>query len=189
MQTNQLIGEMFPSSKDTLRIGSVCVEELAEQFGTPLFVYDESVLQRKWELLRSTFPPRFEIHYSVKANPNPNLLAFFLARGAGLEIASAGELHQAFAAGCSCSRILFAGPGKTPAEIELTLKAKVGEIHAESLTELERIALIAGRLNKIAPVAIRVNPDGDAQGGAMRMGGKATPFGIDEETLDYALDY
>ena len=109
----------------------------------------------------STFPSRFDIHYSVKANPNLNLLAFFLAQGAGLEIASAGELHLALEAGCPPQRILFAGPGKTPAEIELALKAGVGEIHAESLVELERIGLIAERLNQIASVAIRVNPDSE----------------------------
>lgn len=189
MQVQQLISEMFPSSTEKLYIGGVCVEKLAEDFGTPLFVYDESVLLRKWELLRSTYPQRFDIYYSVKANPNPNLLAFFLAQGAGLEIASAGELYQAMEAGCSPGRILFAGPGKTLGEIELALKTKIGEIHAESLTELERIATIAGRLDQTASVALRVNPDGDAQGGAMRMGGKATPFGIDEETLDYALDF
>jgi diaminopimelate decarboxylase len=189
MQVNQIISEMFPASSDRLRIGGIDVEKLAEEFGTPLFVYDESVLLRKWDLLRATFPERFQIHYSVKANPNPNLLAFFLAQGAGLEIASAGELYLAIEAGCPVHRILFAGPGKTPAELELALKAQIGEIHAESVTELERISAIAGRLKQVAAVAIRVNPDGEAQGGAMRMGGKATPFGIDEERLDETLDY
>ena len=79
----------------------VPVSQLAEEFGTPMFAYDESVMRRKWDLLRATFPPRFEIYYSVKANPNLNILAFFLAQGAGLEIASAGELYQAREAGCS----------------------------------------------------------------------------------------
>ena len=143
----------------------------------------------KWELLRSTFPPRFEIYYSVKANPNLNILAFFLAQGAGLEIASAGELYQAREAGCPLDRLLFAGPGKTPAELHLALSEGVGEIHAESMLELERIGYIATSLHRKAPVAIRVNPEADAQGGAMRMGGKPAPFGIDEELLDAALDF
>lgn len=193
MQVRELINQIFPGSGGKLHIGGVDVEYIAEEFGTPLFIYDESVLLRKWQLLRSTYPSRFDIHYSVKANPNLNLLTFFLARGAGLEIASAGELHLALEAGCPPQRILFAGPGKTPAEIELALKAGVGEIHAESLVELERIGLIAERLNQIASVAIRVNPDSAAQGGAMRMGGKAAPFGIDEEklpdTLTFALSF
>jgi diaminopimelate decarboxylase len=189
MQVKELIGEMFPCSYETLCIGGLRADEIAEKFGTPLFVYDESVLQRKWDLLRSTFPQRFHIHYSVKANPNPHMLRFFLEQGAGLEVASAGELYLALGTGCPPNRILFAGPGKTPAEIEFALKEEIAEIHAESLVELDRIASIASKLNQIARVALRVNPGGDAQGGAMRMGGKATPFGIDEEMLDTAVDY
>jgi diaminopimelate decarboxylase len=178
----------FSASQGELQIGGVPVSRIAEDFGTPVFVYDVSVMQRKWELLRSTFP-RFEIYYSAKANPNLNILAFFLAQGAGLEIASAGELYQAGEAGCTADRLLFAGPGKTPAEIYLAITEGVGEIHAESMRELDRIATIAASLHRKAPVAIRVNPEADAQGGAMRMGGKAAPFGIDEELLDTALDF
>ncbi|MFZ0706499.1 MAG: diaminopimelate decarboxylase [Candidatus Korobacteraceae bacterium] len=188
MQAHQVVRDFFPGSERALRIGKFSVEDVAEQFGTPVFIYDQSVLQRKWELLRSTFPSRIDIHYSVKANPNPNILAFFLEQGAGLEIASAGELHQALAAGCRPERMLFAGPGKSPAELGLALSMNIGEIHAESLTELRRIESIAERLGQVAPVALRINPASEAQGGAMRMGGKATPFGIDEESLDSALD-
>jgi diaminopimelate decarboxylase len=178
----------FSASHGELQIGGVPVSTIAEQFGTPVFAYDSSVMRRKWKLLRTTFSS-FQIHYSVKANPNLNILAFFLARGAGLEIASAGELYQAREAGCAADRLLFAGPGKAPAEIHLAITEGVGEIHAESMLELDRIATIAAGLHCKAPVAIRVNPEADAQGGAMRMGGKAAPFGIDEELLDTALDF
>jgi len=189
MQLVPGIEESFSASNGELQIGGVPVSQLAEEFGTPLFVYDESVIQRKWDALRSTFPPRFEIYYSVKANPNLNILAFFLAQGAGLEIASAGELYQTKEAGCAPDRLLFAGPGKTPAELHLALREGIGEIHAESILELERIAEIAAELHRRAPVAIRVNPEANAQGGAMRMGGKPAPFGVDEEMLDAALDF
>jgi diaminopimelate decarboxylase len=189
MQLVPGIENSFSAANGELQIGGVPVSKLAAEFGTPLFTYDESVMQRNWDLLRSTFPPRFEIYYSVKANPNLNILAFFLAQGAGLEIASAGELYQAREAGCSPDRVLFAGPGKTPAELRLALTEGVGEIHAESILELERIANTAADLHRTAPVAIRVNPEADAQGGAMRMGGKPAPFGIDEESLDPALDF
>jgi diaminopimelate decarboxylase len=189
MQLISGIEDSFSASDGELRIGSVPVSKLAEEFGTPLFAYDEAVMQRKWDLLRATFPPRFEIYYSVKANPNLNILAFFLAQGAGLEIASAGELRQAREAGCAPQRLLFAGPGKTPAELYLALTEGVVEIHAESMLEMQRIAYIATGLRRRAPVAIRVNPEADAQGGAMRMGGKPAPFGIDEELLDTALDF
>jgi diaminopimelate decarboxylase len=189
MQLVPGIEDFFSAANSELQIGGIPVSRLAEEFGTPLFAYDEAVMQRKWSVLRATFPPRFEIYYSVKANPNLNILAFFLARDAGLEIASAGELYQAQEAGCVPERLLFAGPGKTPAELQLALTEGVGEIHAESMLELERIARIAADLHRTAPVAIRVNPEADAQGGAMRMGGKPAPFGIDEELLDTALDF
>ncbi len=189
MQLVPCIEDWFSGSDGELQIGGIAVSKLAEEFGTPLFAYDESVMRRKWDLLRSTFPRRFEINYSVKANPNLHILAFFLSRGAGLEIASAGELYQAREAGCAPDRLLFAGPGKTPAELHLALTEAVGEIHAESMLELQRIGYLATSLHRKAPVAIRVNPDADAQGGAMRMGGKPAPFGIDEELLDAALDF
>jgi diaminopimelate decarboxylase len=182
------IEESFAASGDELLIGNIPATRLAKEFGTPLFVYDQRIMQRQWERLRTVFP-KFEIYYSVKANPNLNILAFFLAQGAGLEIASAGELYLARQAGCPADRILFAGPGKTPAELELAIQHGVGEIHAESLLEVARIASIAARLDCRVRVALRVNPDGDAQGGAMRMGGKPAPFGIDEEMLDAAIEY
>jgi diaminopimelate decarboxylase len=189
MQLVPGIEDAFSASRGELHIGGVPARSLADEFGTPLFAYDQSILQRKWDELRATFPSRFEIFYSVKANPNLNILAFFLVQGAGMEIASAGELFQAKAADCARDRIVFAGPGKTPAELELAIGEAIGEIHAESMLELERIAKIAGDLHRTAPIAIRVNPNADAEGGAMRMGGKASPFGIDEELLDTALEF
>jgi diaminopimelate decarboxylase len=188
MTTADLIRDLFPESDTEIRIGGIRGRELAREFGTPLFVYDESILRRRWNLLRHTYPARFDISYSVKANPNPELINFFLAQGTSLEIASAGELIAAKAAGCHPSNILFAGPGKTSAELELAIAAGIREIHAESLNELERINDIGRRLNKIIAVALRINPGADAAGGAMRMGGKATPFGIDEESIDQVLD-
>ncbi|MGA7459084.1 MAG: type III PLP-dependent enzyme [Candidatus Korobacteraceae bacterium] len=182
------IEDSFAACGSELLIGNIPASRLAKEFGTPLFVYDQAILGRQWERLRAAVP-NFAIYYSVKANPNLNILAFFLAQGAGLEIASAGELHLAREAGCPADRLLFAGPGKTPAEIELAIQQGVGEIHAESLLELERIASIGTRLNRRVPVAIRVNPGADVQGGAMRMGGKPAPFGIDEEQMELALQY
>jgi diaminopimelate decarboxylase len=183
-----LIAKYFSASNDELVIGGVPVSDLVARYGTPLFVYDRSVIDRKLALLRETLPARFTIFYSVKANPNPAILRHFLAKGCGLEIASGGELHIALSAGCAPERILFAGPGKTEAELELALSHDIGEIHVESLLEAERIGNICRRLGKKARVALRVNPSGEAQGGAMRMGGKPVPFGVDEEILDKALD-
>jgi diaminopimelate decarboxylase len=183
-----LLARHFPDSERELRMGGVSVREIAAEFGTPLFVYDASVLDRKWTELRETLPPEFSICYSVKANPNRTILRRFLDKGAGLEVASAGELQQALAAGCPADRILFAGPGKTEAELEAALRAGVGEIHVESSVEARRLTQIARRLGVRARAGLRVNPGAEVQGGAMRMGGKPAPFGVDEENLDEVID-
>jgi diaminopimelate decarboxylase len=184
----QIVARNFACSGDELRIGEVVVSAIASRFGTPLFIYDESLLAEKAAALRRALPPRFDIHYSVKANPNPAILEFFLERGFGLEVASAGELYQSIIAGCAPSKIIFAGPGKSEHEIEYALVHRVGELHVESLTELDRVSRIANRLGVTARIGLRVNPSGDAEGGAMRMGGKPTQFGIDEEEIGTAVD-
>jgi diaminopimelate decarboxylase len=183
-----LIRGYFGVSGDELVIGGIPASDIVARYGTPLFVYDRSIADRKLDLLREALPARFGICYSVKANPNPAILRHFVARGCGLEIASGGELHLALNAGCAPEKIFFAGPGKTEAELEMALSHGVGEIHAESLLEIERITGISRRLGKEATVALRINPSAEAQGGAMRMGGKPAPFGIDEENLDDVLD-
>jgi diaminopimelate decarboxylase len=86
-------------------------------------------------------------------------------------------------AGCPARKISLAGPGKTNAELELAVEQGIGEIHVESLREAARLASIARRRNVQVPVAVRVNPEAGAVGGAMRMGGKPAPFGVDEEIL------
>lgn len=184
MQSNQLLSSGLVRSAGELRIGEFAVADIIEQFGTPIYLYNADVLERQWSLLRATFPPEFRISYSVKANPNPAILHFFLSKGCGLEIASAGEFQLALHSGCRGGQLLFAGPGKTEADLEFALTHGINEIHIESLLEAERIGAIGRRLGLRARIAIRVNPSADAQGGAMRMGGKATPFGIDEEELD-----
>jgi diaminopimelate decarboxylase len=183
----RLIADYFPLSENELHIGEVPVSSIVSEYGTPVFVYDSHVLNLKWKLLRQTYPSRFSICYSVKANPNRTILEFFVARGCGLEVASAGELHLALAAGCPPEQIVFAGPGKTEMELELALTSGIGEIHVESSLEASRVASISSRLGLCARIALRVNPSGHVQGGAMRMGGKPLPFGIDEENLDPVL--
>ena len=189
MEHAALIERYFSSSRGELHLGGIPVSKLAEKYGTPLFIYDRSVLEKKWNRLRGALPNDFSICYSVKANPNRTILRHFLSRGAGLEIASAGEFCQALSAGCPADNVLFAGPGKTEAELQLVLEKGIGEIHMESRLEAERIARLARQLRLKARVAVRVNPGGEAEGGAMRMGGRPAPFGVDEEMLDEILDF
>jgi diaminopimelate decarboxylase len=186
-QAKSLITRYFSSSNGELHIRGIAVGALVARYGTPVFIYDRSIVEQKLRILREALPARFLISYSVKANPNRAILEYFVRSGNGLEIASGGEFQLAVNAGCPPEKILFAGPGKSESELELVLAHQIGEIHAESILEIERIAAISRRLGTPARVAVRVNPSGEAQGGAMQMGGRPAPFGIDEEALDAAL--
>jgi diaminopimelate decarboxylase len=183
-----LLRRHFPDSGAELVAGGLPISTAVAGFETPLYVYAGEVLDRQYQALRGALPPRFTIAYSVKANPNRALLQRFVSLGCGLEVASAGEFLQALAAGCPAGRIMFAGPGKREDELELVLRRGIGELHAESRLEVERIAAISRRLRVTAPVALRVNPTEEAQGGAMVMGGKPSPFGVDEEQADAIID-
>ncbi len=170
-----------------LLVDGMPISSLAGRYGTPVFVYDGAIAERQYAALREALPDRFAISYSVKANPNPAFLKCFLKKGCGLEIASAGEFCLARSAGCLPGNIVFAGPGKTESELECVIAQEIGEIHAESELEIGRISAIGKKLGMRARVAVRVNPNEEGQGGAMRMGGKSAPFGVDEEKLDPLL--
>ena len=186
-QVARVIDRYYEHRDGELFIGGTGVSELVGEFGTPLFLYDKGVLLKKIQEARSIMPYGFDLFYSIKANPNASILRLFLEQGCGLEIASRGELHQALAAGCEPERLIFAGPGKTRAELAAALDASIGEIHVESIEEAQCIDDLAKASGQRPDIALRVNPT-DAAGGAMQMGGRASPFGIDEEHLDYVLD-
>lgn len=174
-------------SAGELLAGSLPVSSIADRYGTPLFLYDQGILESRYAALRDAYPARFSISYSVKANPNHALISLFLEQGCGLEVASAGELSQALSAGCAPADILFAGPGKTESELMFAISRGIGEIHAESELEIQRISRISRARRARACVALRVNPGEQGLGGAMRMGGKSAPFGVDEEQIDPLL--
>lgn len=144
---------------------------------TPLFVYDSAAVARRIARLRAAMPG-IDIHYAMKANPHAGLLARIAAQVDGVDIASAGELRIAEAAGISGARISFAGPGKRDAELEAAIAAGV-TINIESENEAERALAIAARLGVRPRLAVRVNPDFELRGSGMRMGGGARPFGVD----------
>jgi len=188
--TDQLPAFVRPywkSENGELLIGGVPVSSIVSRHGSPIFVYDRSTLERKYSALRRALPERLSIFYSVKANPNPSLLEFFLEQGCGLEIASAGEFQLARKAGCDPNNIIFAGPGKGESELELVIANAICEIHVESMREIERISTLSNRLSMPARVTLRVNPAEGTQGGAIQMGGKPSPFGADEENLEPLL--
>lgn len=183
-----IVDAYFGARDGELLVGGLPVGEIADRFGTPVYIYSADVVDAKLGRLRQALPADFEIHYSAKANPSQVILRHVLLRGCGLEVASSGELHQALVAGCDPARILFAGPGKTDSELRFALESRIGEIHVESLDEIARLATAVRQLGARGRVAVRVNPGREVEGGALRMGGKPSPFGIDEELLDSAME-
>lgn len=184
----RIVERRFAIEAGALVVGGARLESVAAEHGTPFYLYDRGVVTAALAELRAVIPIGVELYYSVKANPARPILEAFVERGLGLEVASAGELDRALEAGCDPARIVFAGPGKTDAELDRALSVEIGELHVESAGEVARVAAIAGRLDRIAPVVLRVNPAGESTGAAMRMGGRASPFGIDEEALDGVVD-
>ncbi len=179
----RLAEKRFGICEHQLLIGDLSIQELTKKFGTPLFIYHRETITNTIRDLQSRLPDRCQLYYSIKANPNAAILRTVLAEGCGLEIASCGELQQALAAGCHPEQILFAGPGKTIAELNAALEAGIGEIHVESIEEARWINQLAGEKRSVESISLRVNPV-DTAGGAMQMGGRPSPFGIDEETLE-----
>jgi len=151
------------------RQGALCaeqvpLEEIARRFGTPCYVYSAAAIEAAYQEYAVALRGREAmICYSVKANSNLAVLALLARLGAGFDIVSGGELERVLAAGGAPARTLFSGVGKTEAEIALALEKGVGCLNLESESELERVAAIAGKLGRRAPVAFRVNPDIDAQ--------------------------
>lgn len=174
----------FRASADgALLIGGVAAETLIAQAGdTPLFVYDMAQIRARVARLRAAMPPALAIHFAMKANPYAPLLAAMAREVDGFDVASAGEMRGALAAGMAADSISFAGPGKRESEIADAVAAGV-TLNLESEGEAAR-ALAAGERLGIRPrLAVRVNPDFGLKGSGMRMGGGARPFGIDADRV------
>lgn len=158
-------------------------EDLAEEFGTPLFVYDADVLEGTFRELRGLLPESVDIFFSLKANPNISVCAFLGARGAGAEVSSYAELVTALRAGVAPRNIIFLGPGKDLRELTACVEAGIHAVVCESLEELRQLDRLAGERGAKVPVVLRVNPSFSAKGSGLAMGGKPRQFGIDEEEL------
>ncbi|MBX9840653.1 MAG: type III PLP-dependent enzyme [Xanthobacteraceae bacterium] len=183
----QLAREHFCIDGADLIIGGVRARDIAAGAGTPFYAYDGARMRKAYRTLSDALQGFADIHYSVKANPAAAVVRLFIEEGAGAEVASLGEYRTAREAGAASERILFAGPGKRLRELEEVLAGGIGEIHLESYEEIQRVAAVAQRLNRPAKVALRINPVPAVQAGAMRMGGKPTAFGFDEEDLAQAV--
>lgn len=161
-----------------LLIGGKRADELVAEAGsTPVFIYDGGAIRRQVGRFRAAMPHEIALHYAVKANPFAPLLDHMAGLVDGFDVASAGELGRVAHLGLPIS---FAGPGKTDAELETALRAGI-TIHVESEGEAKRALAIAGRASRPPRLAVRVNPPFLLKGAGMKMGGLASPFGVDHD--------
>jgi diaminopimelate decarboxylase len=178
----------FQYRKSDLYAEDVPVRKIAEEVGTPLYIYSHRTFLRHLKAYRNSFNGYpHTICFAVKANSNTAILKLLGANGAGADVVSGGELFLSLRAGIPARRIVYAGVGKTETEIVSALKAGILMFNVESSEELKAINMIAGGMNTTAPIALRVNPDIDPRTHPyISTGLKKSKFGIPiEEALEH----
>lgn len=167
-----------------LYVEDVNVKELAKEFGTPLYIYSKNHFINQYKEFANAFNSnKYKIFYAMKANFNLSVISTFVKLGSGVDANSEGELYRALKTGVDPQKIILTSVGKTKNEIKLGLEKNVLMIKAESEEEIDLINKIAGEMNKVARVAIRVNPDVDAKTHPyISTGLSSNKFGIDSRT-------
>ena len=170
-KNNQLMAENLP------------VKQLAEQFGTPLYIYSKATLERHWHAFDNAFGEHPHlVCFAVKSNPNIAILNVMAKLGSGFDIVSQGELERVLAAGGDAGKVVFSGVAKSRQEIARALEVNIRCFNVESEAELLRINQVAGEMGKIAPISLRVNPDVDAHTHPyISTGLKENKFGVSVE--------
>lgn len=163
--------------------------DLASRFGTPLYVYSQPRIEANFRRVTEAFAPfGAQMRYSVKANSSRAILRLLCTLGAGFDVVSAGELYRSLHAGADPASIVFAGVGKTDAELTFAVESSVGWINAESSEELRALDTIAAGTGKRPRVALRLNPAVEADTHHhIATGGTRSKFGIDLDEADQLL--
>ncbi|MDX3772620.1 diaminopimelate decarboxylase [Chromatiaceae bacterium AAb-1] len=177
--------DQFNYQGNTLFAEQLSLTAVAEQFGTPSYVYSRAAITQRYQAFASAAAahPHSLVCYAVKANSNLAILNILARLGSGFDIVSGGELRRVIAAGGDPARVVFSGVGKTAEEMRFALNVGIKCFNVESEAELERLQQVAQDINKIAAVSIRVNPDIDAKTHPyISTGLKANKFGIDINT-------
>jgi diaminopimelate decarboxylase len=174
------VTDFFTYRDGRLFAEDVDVAALAEEVGTPFYVYSAAAFRTEFRAIRDAFSGTdVLVAYAMKANSNQAVLTLLAREGAGADVVSGGELERAVRAGIAPERIVFSGVGKTVAEMERALQLGIHCFNLESEPELERLAGVARRMGKVAPVSVRINPDVDAGTHAkISTGKKENKFGI-----------
>jgi len=173
-------GELF--------VGDRPITSLADEFGTPLYIYDRSIIQWRHKIIREALPNDLQIYFAVKANPNIEIIRIMGKYYDGFDIASRGEMEKAIEAGISPKLMSFTGPGKTIDELKFAIVNNIGTISVESEREVEHIQSICKALNTSTRILIRVNPSFDLSQSGMKMGGGSKQFGIDSERVPVLIN-
>lgn len=177
----------FPVEDGELRVGGIPLARLAARVGqTPFYAYDRGLVTQRVEALRAALPQALKIHYAMKANPMPALVAHMARRVDGIDVASGGELKVALDCGADPRDVSFAGPGKSEADLHRAVAAGV-LINVESFREVAVLARIRAETGYAVRVAVRVNPDFELKSSGMKMGGGPKQFGVDAEQVPELL--
>ncbi|NNI51081.1 diaminopimelate decarboxylase [Pasteurella multocida] len=156
--------DYFQYQQAQLMAEQVPVKHIAQQYGTPLYIYSRATLERHWHAFNNALGDHPHlICFAVKSNPNIAILNIMARLGSGFDIVSQGELERVLAAGGEPSKIVFSGVAKTETEIARALEVGIRCFNVESVAELYRINQVAGEMGKTAPISLRVNPDVDVR--------------------------
>ena len=172
-------------------IDGISLKKIAGDFGTPCFIYSHNDLVKNFSEIKNVFASeKRKVFYSVKANSNLSILKVLLELGAGFDIVSLGELERVIKIGAQPEKIIYSGVGKSEEEIIRSLEYGIHCFNVESFSELERINSIATKLNKVAPVSIRINPNIDPGSHEfISTGVETTKFGINLKNMMDAFIY
>ena len=170
----------FHRQDNQLHVDGVALHDIADNFGTPCYVYSAAAItQAVQNLTAALTAPKPQIYYAVKANSNLAVLRLMQRLGVHVDLVSAGEYARACAAGFTPAQMVFSGIGKTDAELREAIANNIGQINAESASEVKRIIALASAMNARPAVALRINPDSQAGGHAkLSTGSHQTKFGI-----------
>lgn len=181
----------FPRIQGVLHAEQCSLDQLAQQFGTPLYVYSKATFEKHYlDMDRAFNFIDHQICFAVKSNSNIAVLNVLAKLGCGFDIVTGGELARVLRAGGDASKIVFSGLGKSEADIRQALEVGIACFNVESYAELDRIQKVAAELNVKAPISLRVNPDVDAKTHPyISTGLKENKFGIPSDSVYETYQY
>lgn len=187
MSGRHVAAQRFPFAGDEITVGGIPIKQLTARVGrTPYYAIDRALVTARVRELRALMPPAVKLHYAMKANPMPALVAHLAELVDGVDVASGAELRVALDGGANPQEMSFAGPAKGEPELAQAVACGV-LVNVESLREVELLAAIGRRLAMRPRVAVRINPDFALESAGMQMSGGPRPFGIDGERVPDVL--